>query len=105
MLCVEIGSPDAQDLARLAQFLEPLGSFKPTWHIIVPPMELHDIETFHAQALQRCVDYLLNVGLIDHRQDRKVRHELGVDANSGKHLASTKVGVALAVRTERSRRW
>ena len=50
---VEIGAADALDLAGLAQLLEPAGRLEPARHVIVPPVELHEVEPFHAQPLER----------------------------------------------------
>ena len=49
-LGIEIGAGDEGDLALALQVAEHLRGFEVARHVIVPPVELDEVEPFHAEA-------------------------------------------------------
>ena len=66
---------------------------------IAPPVELDEVETFDPQAAQRAIDDPLEIGFVDMRERRQIRHELGVNLDRPHRLGAAQIGQP---RTERA---
>ena len=66
------------DLAGAAQLVKPGGRVDVARHVVVPPMQLHQIEAVHAEARQRAVDAAHHVGPRVRCQPIEVGYVLGV---------------------------
>jgi hypothetical protein len=66
-------------LAGTAQLGEPAKRVEIARHVIFPPVELHEIERFDAEARKRSVDDRLDVRLRYRRERLEVGNELRRD--------------------------
>ena len=55
-LLVEIRQAKIPDLSSAAQLVKPRGRVHVTWHVVAPPVQLHEIEVVHPEARQRAVN-------------------------------------------------
>ena len=76
---VEIGHADIGDLAFIAQACERGGRLHVAGNSVVPPVELHQIQSFQPQAHERAVDAPFDVRGVDFRQHVQVGNELRVN--------------------------
>ena len=72
---------DMVDLARLLQVAQVQRGIDDAGHVVVPPVELHQIEPLDAEPLQRAVDDPLDVARGERGQRVEVGDALGVHAN------------------------
>src|SRR6185437_7691036 len=79
---VEIGSTDQIDLALGLQVAQMQGGIDTARLGVIPPMELHQVKAFHAQAPQGAIDDAAHVLSGDRGQQVDVRDKLGVDLES-----------------------
>ena len=77
-LLVEVGQADVPDLAGAALLVKPGHRVDVARHVIVPPMQLHQIDAVHAEARQRAVDAADHVGPRVRGQPIEVGYVLGV---------------------------
>ncbi|MDF2975256.1 MAG: hypothetical protein K0R61_5706 [Microvirga sp.] len=78
MGCIEVGAADLVDLPLILEFLEDESGLDGPWNGVVPPVELHQIETLNPEPPERAVDDLPYIGTVDAGEGVPVRHELGV---------------------------
>ena len=84
-LCgAEVRDAELVDLPRTAQPLQLQRHLHVPGDLEVPPVELHQVQPLHAEALERTVDDALDVRSVHGGQLVEVRHELGVDAQPGR---------------------
>ncbi len=76
---VEIGGAQQPDLALLLRLHQALGQQIKPGNRIVPPMELHQVELFHAKPSHRAVNDGVHMLCAQFTQRKFVRNQLGVD--------------------------
>jgi hypothetical protein len=91
---VEIRAAQIGDLAGLPQLGEPACHLEPFRRVVVPPVELDEVEPLDAQAPQRLVDDGLDIGLADAMQQVEVGHAFGVDVDGAERLGAAQVAIA-----------
>ena len=67
---------------------------------VAPPVELDEVETFDPQAAQRAIDDALEIGFVDMRERRQIRHEFGVDLDRLQGVGAAQIGQPRAERAD-----
>ena len=83
---VEVRGADVRELAGALAILQPRQRPQAARHLVVPPVELHDVEPFDAEPAQRGIDRLLDVRAGQPRQQLLIRRVLGGDPQPSREL-------------------
>ena len=75
---IEVGQANVPDLAGAALLVKPRGGIHVTRNVVVPPVQLHQIDALHAEARERAVNAAHDVGSRVRRQPIEVGYVLGV---------------------------
>src|SRR5216684_1847963 len=78
---IEVGRTQQPDFPLALELRKPAGRLEITGDRVIPPMELHQIESLDAQPPKRAVDYALDVPSGNPGELIPIRNELGVDVN------------------------
>src|SRR5207302_10999475 len=75
---VEIRGAEESNLAELDEASELEPHLDIARRLVIPPVELDEVEAIHPEPSERAIDDALDGGAIDAREHREVRHELRV---------------------------
>ena len=94
--CIEVGAADLVDLPLILKFPEDERGLGGAWNGVVPPVELHEIETLNPEPPKRAFDDLSHVRTVDAEKGIPVRHELRVHLEVLQRFGATLSERALA---------
>ena len=88
MLGIEIGAANIGDLALLPELGKPGGDLDLPVNLVVPPVELNQIELFQPKPRQRGFNTLRNIGPRQRFELAEIRHEFGVHLDPVQRLGT-----------------